>query len=668
MGVQIRQGILAAALLAGLQCAQADEPAIPEEVTVTARHLEETLPDGLAQYGTRLDAITREQVADGGYVDLAQTLKALAPGFYIQPKNGPFDYADISLLGSRSVDVLWLIDGVRINNRLYGTTPPLDTLPSSMIDKVEILEGGEALFYGTSALAGAVNVVTRPFTDAPSGSITVGTDTHDGRHFDGDIADGLGPNHVVVYGSSDRSDGYSAFRPQDYQPSATHRQRGYDVQMYGAKYGFDVGQQFRLSATYQHADADLDYALPFRVDRDVNSRREDLATAKIAFALNDQVGFFLKGYYHSWHTRYDTIYNDLTHPGQTIDLYDNAFWGYDDSGVNVLATFSSRPGVSYYVGYDLQSYGGRDEVLVIQQQKELTQAVFAQLRVGPELVPRTHASLGVRFNHPDVGESVTIWTLSGQYDLTDTVFVRATLGTNFRLPSAEELFADDPFDERGSPRLRPEQSKSINATMGGWLGSGDTPLRWELIGYARNITDLIDYSSYDEQTQQDVFGNVPGTVRERGAELAIDRTFARELTGNLSFSYSRARLDGGRQLDRIPEQLAKAGVDYHPSNLPMGITATVVYTGKVSVTTGPQPVQYGKYAVVNLAGRYFFDAQRHHRLNLAVENLFDRQYGMPGQGCQDVPTDGPYDCSSPYIYVNRGLPLTVRLSYTYRWK
>uniref|UniRef100_UPI0013D8E04E TonB-dependent receptor plug domain-containing protein n=2 Tax=Pseudomonadota TaxID=1224 RepID=UPI0013D8E04E len=70
-----------------------------------------------------------------------------APGLSITPKNGPFDYVDISLQGSRTGDVLWLVDGVRINNRLYAGTPPLDTLPSAMVDRIEVLEGGQALFY-----------------------------------------------------------------------------------------------------------------------------------------------------------------------------------------------------------------------------------------------------------------------------------------------------------------------------------------------------------------------------------------------------------------------------------------------------------------------------------------------------------------------------------------
>jgi outer membrane cobalamin receptor len=104
--------------LAGTSCnlAAAEEASL-EEVQITANRLEETLPQSIAQFGTRVDTITREQYLNGSYVDVTQGLEALAPGLSLQPKNGPFDYADISLLGSRTADVLWLVDGVRINNR-----------------------------------------------------------------------------------------------------------------------------------------------------------------------------------------------------------------------------------------------------------------------------------------------------------------------------------------------------------------------------------------------------------------------------------------------------------------------------------------------------------------------------------------------------------------------
>ena len=89
------------------------------------------------------------------------------PGSFWRPKSGPFDYVTASLQGSRTNEILWLVDGVRISNRLYNGTTPLDTIPAHMVERIEVLEGGQGLFYGTQAVAGVVNVVTKAFTDSP---------------------------------------------------------------------------------------------------------------------------------------------------------------------------------------------------------------------------------------------------------------------------------------------------------------------------------------------------------------------------------------------------------------------------------------------------------------------------------------------------------------------
>src|SRR4029077_3639343 len=130
---------------------------------------------------------TSVEIQNSGALDIAQALPSQIPGLYISPKNGPFDYVDISLQGSRTQDVLWLVDGVRINNRLYGGTTPLDTLPASMVERIEVVEGPQALFYATQSLSGASNVITRDFSDKLDGGVTGGGDTNSSYHFDGYI-------------------------------------------------------------------------------------------------------------------------------------------------------------------------------------------------------------------------------------------------------------------------------------------------------------------------------------------------------------------------------------------------------------------------------------------------------------------------------------------------
>jgi outer membrane cobalamin receptor len=647
--------------------AQTSEGTAVSEVQVTARTLEVTLPEKLAETGVKVDVIQSRQIRDLGYVDVGSALQALAPSLFVLPKNGPFDYVDLSLLGSRTEDILWMVDGVRINNRLYAGTTPLDTMPAGMVDRLEVLDSGQSLFYGTQAMAGAVNIVTKPFSKTLTGMVSGQVDSNSGRHLEGNVADGFALGQVVAYASADTSEGYKAFRDQDYQRSSTHRKRGYDVYTEGLKYGLDVNDRLRVSATYQRSDGDLDFALPFRVARDVNSRHEDLASGKLDYQVNDRLGFFVKAYWHNWATTYDTFYNDLASPGTLDKLYDGAFWGFWDYGVNALGKADVAKGVEAYFGYDYQSYGGRDEVLVIDQHDETTHAVFGQLRLTPDLIPGLNLAGGFRYNAPSQGQSATIWNVSGKYQGPGGLYVKGEAGTNFRLPTAEELFANDPIDERGNPRLKPERSIGGDLSIGWRFNMAGHRAGIEVTGFARDITDLIDFDTFDAVTQQDVFGNVSGTVRVRGGQVTADATATDSLSASLAYSANEAKADGGPQLDRVPRSLFKAGLDWHPADRPFGASVNVVYTGRATRSISGNSVGYGNYTVVDLSGRWFLDAGRHQQLNLSVRNLFDQRYGLPARGCADTPADGPYDCSLPYVYVNLGMPRTFALSSTYKF-
>ena len=122
---------------------QDDGDAVEEEIIVLGARLEETIPLDLEQFGNRVEIITADELELGGFNDLAQSLQMRVPGLYLAPKNGAFDYVGCSLQGSRCQDILWLIDGVRINNRLYNSTSPLDTVPAHMVERIEVLYGGQ---------------------------------------------------------------------------------------------------------------------------------------------------------------------------------------------------------------------------------------------------------------------------------------------------------------------------------------------------------------------------------------------------------------------------------------------------------------------------------------------------------------------------------------------
>ena len=220
------------AVLVAASCAQpafAQSSTEIEEVFVFGQHLEESIPLDLQQFGNRVEVISAEQLDLGGFNDTAQALQMQVPGLYLAPKNGAFDYMDCSLQGSRCQDVLWLIDGVRINNRLYNTTAPLDTVPAHMIERIEVLYGGQGIFYGTQSVAGVVNIVTKAVLERPRGATWVsGFDGNDGTHISADYRDERSMiTSSSLYASQDEADGFQPYLDSEYQPSGSDRDRGY---------------------------------------------------------------------------------------------------------------------------------------------------------------------------------------------------------------------------------------------------------------------------------------------------------------------------------------------------------------------------------------------------------------------------------------------------------
>lgn len=626
------------------------------------------MPQELGKYGSRVTTITAEQIANAGTDDLAQTLQVLAPGLFISPKNGAFDYVSVSLQGSRTEDILWLVDGVRMNNRLYSSTTPLDTLPAHMVERIEILEGGQGLFYGTQAVAGVVNVVTKAFTDDVQGNFSIGADANDGKHLSGAVS----TSRWVFYGSNGKADGYDPVRAQDYQPSALDRERGYDVTTLGGKYAYDFSDAVRFSAAYQRTKADLDYTLPFLNVYQVNSRDEDLLTAKLDVDVTGWASVFLKGYYHKWDTSYDTYFSHLDSSGQVVPgqvdvVNQDAFWGFSDRGVNALLRLAPNKGFEYYLGYDLQIYRGSDEVLLIANRKENTQAVFAQVRTTNDLLSRARLAAGLRYNEPSLGPSATVWNVSGHFDLPHAIFVRSTLGTAFRLPTAYDLFAIDGCCRRGNPELKPVRSEHLNASLGGTWSAGSADFGVELIGFVWEVSDLIagvqQYDSAGDPTYR-LSSNVAGKVKTRGATLALNAAFTPAWALNAAFTVDRTRQDDSDdQFNDIPMQLFKATLDYHPADLPFGIAVTLNYVGKLYQEPLEGRTNIGDYTVVDVSGRWYLDSKRQHRVDARLENAGDKLYATSIDydiGVEDV-------SGNEYTYWNIGVPRTLHVSYSYRF-
>lgn len=598
-------------------------------IEVWGERLEETLAQELADYGSRVEVIDFRQIQDGGYFDASQVLQNLVPGLYLAPKNGAFDYVNVSLQGSRTKDVLWLVDGVRISNRLYNSTTPLDTIPAHMIERIEVLKGGQGLFYGTQAVGGVINVITKNFSTRPDGALSVGADTNEGLHFNGYARSAIGPHHIVIYASHDEADGFQPFRTEDYQPSATDRERGYEVTTFGAKYGIDFSDALRFSATYQHTDAKLDFASAEDRAISFNERNEEILSAKIDWAPTDRLDLFVKAYWHDWDSNFTRIDNVLGLDGQPtgelVTRSDRAIWQFDDYGVNVLSQYAVADNIDALVGYDFQKYGGRDDEFLIGQQEESVHAPFAQVRMRANIFNGARLAAGVRHNAPSDGQSKTVWNVSGEVDLTEQLFARTLVGTAFRLPSAYELYVIDPCCETGNPNLVGETSFNAEIAFGG----NHAGFFWEIIGFHRNVEDLISIDYSLPAYPNGFLVNTDDEIEVLGAEIILGIQLTDAVRATLDYTHTSAETKGSNeQITDVPRDTFKALLDWSPATVPVGVNVSVNYVGDVfdSVGGGVGRVEHGNYAVVDLAGHFFLDSDRRYRIGARLENVFDEDY------------------------------------------
>jgi len=652
-----------------------------DRVVIVGVTIEETLPQELSQYGNDLEIVDSETLRNNIYIDAQQALQMKVPGLFVATRGGPFSYMDISLQGSRTQDMLLLVDGVRINNRLYATTMS-DTLPASMIERIEVLKGGQGLFYGTASAAGVINMVTRGYTDDFNGLVTIAGDTNDGKHIDGYIRGQAGPGNYVLFASHDKGDGFETY--DAFAPSTTDRNRSYDVLNYGGKYRLELGENLAIDARYQHTDAGVDNTAPRLIAYSKNARDEDIASLGIDYKAADWAQILVKGYWHDWDSTYTTIRNQMANAGAgpgiagqvTTDL--DTFWGFEDKGINALAKFTPGGPFEYLVGYDFQQYSGKDDVLLIAEQEEDVHAFYGQLRSTDQFIQNLSLALGARHNE-GTGSSVTVWNASARYDFTPSLYAQTNIGTNFLLPTAENLYAVDPFSTLGNPNLEAEEGTNFNIGVGGQVDTG-MALSWEATYFARDIDNRIQFEDCNAANpatncallypnldpsffNEGFYRNLPGTVEVRGFELIGLADFRNGFSAAASYTDAKANVDGGTQLARIPRTLAKVSGAYDADS--WGVDLSVLYTGELksaSLAGGVGVVDFGDYYVVDLAGHVFLDAGQKHKLTARVENLLDEEYRTSVGRSAPVAN---FDTSPAFVFGFRGAPQTLRVSYSY---
>lgn len=443
------------------------------EIVVTATRSSQPASQALEA----IVVIDRQALEDSLATDVGDILRFHA-GLDIGRSGGPGQPLSLFIRGANSDQSIIMIDGVRINAGTIGGAP-LQNLAPELFERIEIVEGPRSAIYGTDAIGGVVNLITR--TGAPSGADAM---LDYGRYATGEFAvDGNyteGDTSLRAAFTGQRSTGFPTFVGdtldsgyKNLSGTAAASTRIADVDI-GAFYWLSTGttqyaegnyngdytafvsftpleERFSNSALAVHASGDLTDIWHARAT--VSRIIDDLRQAQVDIYTQPAVGDFD-------YTSRDTfdLQNDVKVAGTLV---------------NQLVTFGTiltqeqTNSLSYGTAYAIETH---TETYYVQD----------QLEDGPSRL----LLAGGYYHHPAFGDHAT-WNAEYGYAVTGSTLLIASAGTAFRAPSAT-----DRFGFGGSPDLLPESSRNFELGIKSRISESQQAT---FSAFQNTINDLIEF-------------------------------------------------------------------------------------------------------------------------------------------------------------------------------
>ncbi|MBA2779738.1 TonB-dependent receptor domain-containing protein [Billgrantia kenyensis] len=155
---------------------QAQDSARLDSIVVTAAGFEQALQDAPAS----ISVVTREELEQRRFSNIAEAIADI-PGVDVRSGVGKTGGLNVSIRGMPSDYTLILIDGRRQNTsgsvtpNGFGETATSFMPPMSAIERIEVIRGPMSTLYGSDAMGGVINIITRPVNDTWTGSVSVDT-------------------------------------------------------------------------------------------------------------------------------------------------------------------------------------------------------------------------------------------------------------------------------------------------------------------------------------------------------------------------------------------------------------------------------------------------------------------------------------------------------------
>jgi vitamin B12 transporter len=584
----------------------------PDTIVVTATRL----PTPEAEVASSISVVTADEIADRQLQTLPDLLKVV-PGLNVVQTGGPGGQTSVFMRGTNANHTKVLVDGIDVSDPSSpGGTFDFGQFLTQDIQKVEVLRGPQSGLYGSDAIGGVINVITKSGSGPAAFNAGVEAGSFDTFNQYAGVGGSADQFHYAANLQHFHS-GATPVTPLDLLAPGEQRIDDYYDNLTGStKLGFDVTDHFDLGLVGRYTDSHLrltgenedNYPVDFP---DSSQSRNDTrqyyarATAHLTSfggAFEQTLGF---------------AYSDVKSYETGPDAPESDFFGE-----RVKIDWQGNIGLAADEKLVLGAEHQRDEMTVPLSASTTIDSGYAELQSS--FADALYNTLSVRYDDNDRFGGKFTYRIAPAYLIEATgTKLKASVGTGFKAPTLSQMFQNFPeFDFYGNPDLKPESSVGYDvgfeqAVAGNAVRFGATYFHNDIKNL---ITDNADFTS---------LANV-GRAVTQGVESFASYQPLQTLTFRLDYTYTEATDEvADEELLRRPKHVGSLNAAWHASTR-LSLNATVRSVG--SWIDGNRDFSIPRltapgYTVVDVAASY--DITTHLALYARVDNLFDRHYENP---------------------------------------
>lgn len=578
-----RFSLLSLSILAAFSgSAFADEANLQPEIVVTATRFAQTVDDTLAD----VSVITRDEIDASATRDISDLLR-LEAGVDIARTGGPGGQTSIFLRGTNNNHVLVLIDGVRVSALGTGAFT-WETLPLATIERIEIVRGPRASYWGSDAIGGVIQIFTRKLAGP---RVALGYGSY------GDAKADVGIGHRGENG------GYSVqigARDVDGFPSQNENGFGFEDKDHGLR-----NRHLSARADQRWGDQTFDGVL-------VRSQ----GTAEFAGGASD---FTEQAFNLSLGGAITSAWQHHLSLGRSSEDY--ATPAFSSAYESRRTTFGWRNQIALsaqqrlILGIDAMHERGENRETfgntTVYRESRSNTGIYAGWQVNASAFD---AEVALRNDDNSIFGNEATGSVAAGWRFNDSIRSYASYGEGFRGPTLNEQYSPG-FGGlfAGNPDLKPEESRSSEI---GFEFAPDASQRLKANLYSTRIRNLISFSGVDFQAE-----NI-ARARIKGAELSYQKTLGAWQVST-SYTWQKPRNeDTDSDLLRRPRQKFTGTIERSFGDS-IRVGAELIRSGHRDDVGG---IELPGYTLVNLRSSWTLTPE--WKLQARVENLTDRDYEL----------------------------------------